>query len=133
MRYLIDTQIAVWAKENNSRLTPAVKSILENPDNEILVSQLSLIELSVKLKIGKLPDFIVSVETFAEQLSSDGFMLLPISDRHIFSYQQIPLYKDHRDPFDRCIIATAYADGLTLISADEQFELYSELIKLIRA
>ena len=132
MRYLIDTQIAVWAKESNPRLTPLAKSILEDGGNEILVSQFSLIELSIKLKIGKLPGFIVSIETFIETLVADGFAVLPVSNRHISTYQNIPLFDEHRDPFDRCLIATAHAEGLPLISADSQFELYKRFIDLIK-
>jgi PIN domain nuclease of toxin-antitoxin system len=132
MRYLIDTQIAVWAKENNPKLTPLAKSILEDSGNEILVSQFSLIELSIKLKIGKLPGFIVSLETFIGTLVADGFAVLPVSNRHISTYHDIPLFDEHRDPFDRCIIATAYAEGLPLISPDSQFERYKSLIELIK-
>ena len=132
MRYLIDTQIAVWAKENNPKLTPGAKSLLEDFHNEILVSQFSLIELSIKLKIGKLPEFIVSIETFIETLVMDGFNILPVSNLHISAYQHIPLYDEHRDPFDRCIIATAHVEGLPLISADSQFERYGSFIDLIK-
>ncbi|MPR33696.1 type II toxin-antitoxin system VapC family toxin [Salmonirosea aquatica] len=132
MRYLIDTQIAVWAKENNLKLTPYVKSLLEDSGNEILVSRFSLIELSIKLKIGKLPDFIINLETFIETLVADGFTLLPVSNRHISTYQDIPLFDEHRDPFDRYIIATAHAEGLPLISADSQFERYESFISLIK-
>lgn len=132
MRYLIDTQIAVWAKENNPKLSLAAKSILEDLDNEILVSQFSLLELSIKLKIGKLPEFIVSIETFADTLSKDGFVIFPIRNRHIFTYQAVPFYEAHRDPFDRAIIAVAYAERLPLISADSQFELYQSFIELIK-
>ena len=124
MRYLIDTKIAVWAKENNPKLAPLVRSLLEDSGNEILVSQFSLIELSIKLKIGKLPGFIVSIETFIETLVEDGFVVLPVSNQHISTYQDIPIFDEHRDPFDRCIIATAHAEGLPLISADSQFERY---------
>lgn len=132
MRYLIDTQIAIWVKENNPRLTNEVKTILENVENDVFVSHFSFIELSIKLKIGKLPDFIVSIETFAETLSDDGFDILPISHQQISAYQAIPLFEDHRDPFDRYIIATAWAEGLILISADDKFDRYNSMIDMIK-
>jgi PIN domain nuclease of toxin-antitoxin system len=34
----------------------------------------------------------------------------------------MPLH--HRDPFDRLIAATAMVEGLTLVTADEAFDLY---------
>lgn len=133
MRYLIGTQIAVWAKENSPRLKLVIRDIIEDIQNDIIVSQFSLIELAIKLKIGKLPDFIIDVETFAESLTNDGFTILPISDQHIFSYQAVPLYSEHRDPFDRSIIAIAYADKMPLISADDQFDRYNSFIELVKA
>ncbi len=132
MRYLIDTQIAVWAKENNPLLTPQGRSLIEDLDNVIFVSQFSLIELAIKLKIGKLPNFVISIENFAESLIEDGFIILPISNQQIFTYQNVPLYSDHRDPFDRSIIATSLANQLTLVSADDQFDRYGSLIDLIK-
>ncbi len=132
MRYLIDTQIAIWAKENNPRLTSKARNIIEDTENEILVSQFSLIELSIKLKIGKLPNFIISIDTFADTLVNDGFNILSITNQQIFSYQNVPFFDDHRDPFDRYIIATAYANNLTLISADDKFDKYASFIDVYK-
>ncbi len=132
MRYLMDTQIAIWAKENNPRLTSRVKIILEDSQNDILVSQFSLIELSIKLKIGKLPNFIISIEAFADALINDGFDILPITNQQIFSYQQIPFFDDHRDPFDRYILSTAFANDLTLITADDKFDRYCSIVDVIK-
>ncbi|WP_374758115.1 PIN domain-containing protein [Fibrella forsythiae] len=44
----------------------------------------------------------------------------------------MPLYEDHRDPFDRLLLATAQAEGFTLLSDDEKFERYASLIEMIR-
>ena len=133
MRYLIDTQIAIWAKENSPRLTPAVRDILEDLDNDIFISQFSLQELVIKHQIGKLPGFIVRVSDFAQQLFDDGFLLLPISNDQLFSYQRIPFYDDHRDPFDRFLAATALAENMIFITADEKLERYQPLIQLLIA
>ena len=110
MQYLLDTQVLIWSLEDNPMLKPSLKSIIENPDNTILVSQFSLMEISIKLKLGKLPDFIVSIEYITNQLLSDGFTILPVLNNHIFSYQSIPFFEDHRDPFDRFLLATALSE-----------------------
>jgi PIN domain nuclease of toxin-antitoxin system len=78
MHYLLDTQIIIWALEDNPKLKPKLRSLIESPDNTVLVSQFSLMEISIKLKLGKLPEFIVSVEYMINQLLSDGFTILPI-------------------------------------------------------
>ncbi|WP_409021323.1 PIN domain-containing protein [Dyadobacter sp. CY261] len=50
---------------------------------------------------------------------------------HIDTYNAIPLYEQHRDPFDRLILATAYAEKMPVVSADENFKYYKELISLV--
>jgi len=131
MQYLLDTQILIWSLEDNPKLKTRLRRLIENPENIIFVSQFSLLEISIKLKLGKLPEFIVSIEYIAEQLLSDGFTILPISNNHIFSYQSVPFFEDHRDPFDRFLLATALADQMPVISVDKNFILYRPLITVI--
>ncbi|MBJ7427459.1 MAG: PIN domain-containing protein [Bacteroidia bacterium] len=57
--------------------------------------------------------------------SNDGFKILPIKDEHITSYLSLPLYENHRDPFDRFLISTALFEKMSIISSDEKFQLYS--------
>lgn len=131
MQYLLDTQILVWSLEGNPKLNSSLREIIENPANTIFVSQISIMELSIKLKIGKLPEFIVSIEHATDQLIEDGFNLLPITNNHIFSYQAIPFFADHRDPFDRFLLATALSEQIPIISIDEKFSLYQSLVTII--
>lgn len=131
MQYLLDTQILVWALEDNPRLKSKHRALLENPDNTILVSQFSLLELSIKFKLGKLPKFIVSIEHITNQLLSDGFTILPILNNHIFAYQSIPLFEDHRDPFDRFLLGTALFEQIPIVSVDENFSLYRTVLSVV--
>lgn len=88
-------------------------------------------EISIKLKLGKLPEFIVSIEYITSQLLSDGFSILPILNNHIFCYQSVPFFEDHRDPFDRFLLATALSEQIPIISVDKNFTLYRPLITVI--
>ena len=131
MRYLLDSQILIWHLQGNPKLKESLRAIIENPLNTILVSHFSLMEMSIKLKLGKLPEFIVSIEYIAEQLLLDGFEILQASANHIFSYQKIPFLEEHRDPFDRFLLATALSEQIPIISNDEKFPLYRPLITVI--
>jgi PIN domain nuclease of toxin-antitoxin system len=131
MKYLLDTQILIWSLEDNPKLKKSLLAIIENPLNTILVSQFTLMEMSIKLKLGKLPEFAISIEYITKQLLLDGFELLQVSDNHIFSYQSITFFEDHRDPFDRFLLATALSEQLPIISADKKFLLYRPLITVI--
>lgn len=61
----------------------------------------------------------------------DGFTYLSIQNEHIYNYKLIPLFTQHRDPFDRLLIAAANADNLIVATSDKNFDLYNELIKVI--
>lgn len=131
MQYLLDTQILIWSLEDNPKLKTSIRTLIENPEHIMFVSQFSLMEISIKLKLGKLPEFIVGVEEVTGQLLQDGFTILPTTNDHIFSYQSIPFFQQHRDPFDRFLLATALSEQIPVISNDENFLLYPPLITVI--
>ena len=131
MKYLLDTQILVWSLEDNPSLHSRTKALIENPDDIMLFTPISLMELSIKLKLGKLPQFIVSIEEITNQLITDGFDLLPIHLSHIYTYQTVQLFEDHRDPFDRFLLETALAEQIPIISSDEKFSRYAPNITVL--
>ena len=131
MDYLLDTQIIIWALEDNPKLKTSLRILIEDSNNQIFVSQFSLLELSIKLKLNKLPEFIISIDFFADQFFADGFASLPIKNDHIYAYQSVPFFDEHRDPFDRYLLATALAEQIPIISADEKFLLYQPLVNII--
>ena len=121
----------MWYQEANPLLPQRVLAEIKSMKNRVLFSQISLIEIAVKQKIGKLPDFKASVDMIAGQGIADGFEFLPIDNRHIRNYENIPLFQDHRDPFDRLLIATAEAESASIITADRNFLLYESSIHIL--
>lgn len=73
----------------------------------------------------------VSIDFITEQLLADGFDLLSLKNDHIYAYQSIPFLEEHRDPFDRFLLATALSEQMPIISADEKFLLYQPLVSII--
>ncbi len=95
-----------------------VASIIANPENDVFVSVVSLVEMRIKHSIGKL-----SIPAqLSEKIVEIGFSILPLRDFHTTPLSDLPLH--HRDPFDRMLIAQAQAEGLTLVTADRQFREY---------
>jgi PIN domain nuclease of toxin-antitoxin system len=131
MEYLADTQIVIWAVVSPEKLKPAVQELLQY--NTIWVSQISLFEIVIKQKVGKLPEFTLSIEDLLKQLDHDGFRLLPLKTDHLAAYNSIDLFPQHRGPFDRLLMASAMAENLIIISADEQFQHYVHQIQLVEA
>jgi PIN domain nuclease of toxin-antitoxin system len=132
MRLLLDTHILLWVLEADPQLSNKAKELIRNTANEAFVSIASLFEITIKIKIGKLDTQRTPAEIAQEMNRMLAIQLLPILPHHLDTYQSIPLYEDHRDPFDRLLIATALAENLTLISSDSKFERYTTLISLIQ-
>jgi PIN domain nuclease of toxin-antitoxin system len=131
MKYLIDTQILIWFQLFDDRLKPSVYQLLTNIENIILVSQVSLFEIAIKQKIGKLPNLNKSLGELIEIIENDGFELLNISNKHLKAYDAIPILEYHKDPFDRLILATAFSENIPIVSSDGNFRFYAPQIQLI--
>ncbi len=129
---LIDTQIAFWIVQDSPKLKTKTRDILRIMSDGVFFSQVSLFELSIKQKIGKLPEFNTNIEQIYTQLLENGLQFLPIQNNHIWAYEQIPLVDAHRDPFDRLILATALAEKLPVISSDDKFQYYDSIIEIIK-
>ncbi|MEO7215052.1 type II toxin-antitoxin system VapC family toxin [Mucilaginibacter sp.] len=129
-KYLLDTHALIWFQEGSSRIPYAASAIIQNPDNEILFSQISIFELAIKQRIGKL-SFLVPLEDVYAQALADGFSYVNIQNNHIFQYNQIELFDNHRDPFDRLLIATAIEENAIIISGDDKFKLYENQVKTV--
>jgi PIN domain nuclease of toxin-antitoxin system len=118
--YLIDTHILLWWLFNDSKLTAECSDIIRNPANRILVSSVSAWEIATKYRIGKLPEAKQIVEEYSQILRQAKFIELSISSAHALRAGSLPI--DHRDPFDRMIMAQAELENLPVITYDEAFQ-----------
>ena len=118
MQILLDTHILLWAISDRKKLKPAIFAVIDDPDNLVFISAISLAELRIKHRIGKL-----KLEADLESTVIDsGFSPLPFRMEHAHWLSELPLH--HRDPFDRMLIAQAAEEGLTLITSDKTLSLY---------
>jgi PIN domain nuclease of toxin-antitoxin system len=118
VRILLDSNILYWSIIDPEKISAAVAKILINRDNEAWVSSVSLAELRIKQRIGKLklPD------AFDQEVISLGYKMLPFRHEHSHWLSELPLH--HRDPFDRMLVAQAAEEGLTLLTSDKTLSLY---------
>ena len=126
MRTLPDTQVLVrWLESDSPRLSPAAYEAMENPDNEVLISAVSVWEIVIKKALGKLqvPDDFVTL------LEQSDFVHLPVTYGHALQVANLPML--HKDPFDRLLVAQAQAEGLVLVTTDAKIFQYN--VDTIRA
>jgi PIN domain nuclease of toxin-antitoxin system len=121
-RLLLDTHAMLWFFWGDSRLSTAAKSLIENAENQKLVSIASCWEIAVKVGLGKLDLGESSRSFLSREIARNNFELLPISLEHATTVEGLALH--HRDPFDRLLVAQATIEGLSLVSADVVFDRY---------
>ena len=132
MKYLLDTHVCLWAVAEKQKLSASVTEILEEPENVILYSQVSLLEIAIKYQTGKLSDFNVSMEVFHRTLQEKGFTPLRITDEHLYAYFDCNFFSEqHRDPFDRCLLAIADFEKAMFVTKDDKFQLYKNRISIV--
>jgi PIN domain nuclease of toxin-antitoxin system len=83
MRFLLDTHTFIWYVTDNSRLSNQVLELINDENNEILLSVASLWEIAIKQNLGKL-SFNQPFEIFiTQQLNLNDFRLLDIKISHV--------------------------------------------------
>jgi PIN domain nuclease of toxin-antitoxin system len=118
---LLDTHALLWWMESDSRLSTEARRAIEDPETQVLVSAGSLWEIAIKHRNGKLkaPNL---VNDFQKELDTAGFVELPISARHAVRAALLPT--NHKDPFDRVLIAQAEIESVPIVTRDSMFDDY---------
>ena len=122
MRVLVDTHTFIWALLHDRRLSSKAKQILRSYDYELVFSLVSLWEIAIKMKTGKLNTLGSSVSYIHDEVNAYGMELLPIRYEHVLALESLPVH--HSDPFDRLLIAQALAESLPILTDDKKFRLY---------
>ena len=118
---LLDTHSLLWWLDNDDRLSRRAREAIQNPITPVLVSVGSLWEIAIKQQLGKLKASNL-VNNFQKELDDAGFVELPISGVHAIRAAVLPI--NHRDPFDRLLIAQAEIENVPIVSRDSQFDSY---------
>lgn len=131
MRYYLDTNILIFMKMGQlDELSHGVKETLQDYGNLLYTSSVCVHEFVHLCQIGKLrtsKKAAVDPVTFIDWLHEMGIKVVYVEERHLQKMAELPLRKDHHDPFDRLIIAQAIADGFDIITSDRQFANYRKL------
>jgi PIN domain nuclease of toxin-antitoxin system len=125
MNLILDTHILLWALATPAKIPRSFRERLELPSNTVMFSAVSILEIAVKLQIGRfeLPFGADGVAAGAERM---GFRELPVTAAHAAGVQRLPLH--HRDPFDRLLIAQATNVPARLLTVDRVLAKYSDLV-----
>ncbi|WP_343714537.1 type II toxin-antitoxin system VapC family toxin [Inquilinus sp.] len=127
MKYLLDTQLLLWAAvsggaiETAGGLSTAAAVLIDDPANELIFSAVSIWEVAIKAGLGR-PDFSVNPYLLRRGLLDNGYSELAITGAHAAAVIGLPDH--HKDPFDRLLVAQATIEGVTLLTADARLATY---------
>jgi PIN domain nuclease of toxin-antitoxin system len=128
MKLLLDTHLAFWWQTGSPKLAHQARQLIEESAEPVLVSRVSLWELAIKSGIGKLE---IDLPTFAAQVEAMGFSWLPIENAHILQLSHLPLFADHKDPFDRLLVAQSLSEPLILLTVDDKLARYGSTVRVV--
>jgi PIN domain nuclease of toxin-antitoxin system len=120
VRLLLDTHTFLWWLDGDRRLPARVRRRIGDPSTAVYVSAATAWEITTKFRIGKLPGAEAVAADVGGAIAAQGFTPLDISIRHAEHAGR--LAGDHRDPFDRMLIAQSRLEGVQLATGEELFD-----------
>jgi len=116
VRLLLDTHVLVWWFAGDLRVPQRLRDLVSVSDTVVHVSAATAWELATKHRLGKLPEAALLVEGFFDFIDRCNFVRLPVTVEHGHRAGLLP--GDHKDPFDRMLVAQALIEDLELVTAD---------------
>lgn len=127
MRFLLDTQLVLWWLNDAPQLPAAARQAVLHPQAEVFVSTASLWEIVIKASIGKLR---ADIPRLVEVIPAQGFRWLGIEIAHLLELGRLNADEQHRDPFDRLLVAQSRSEPLILLTTDGQLARYGATVRV---
>ncbi len=116
MLLLLDTHILLTLSRGESELFPRfIRDALRSQDNAFFASAVSLWEIAIKHRLGKLA-LAYELEEWPGALAASAIALMDIGLPHLFAEADPP--PETRDPFGRLLLAICHVDKMRLVTLD---------------
>ncbi|MFM8308942.1 MAG: type II toxin-antitoxin system VapC family toxin [Microcystis aeruginosa] len=122
MNILLDSHTLIWFSQNSPQLSSSAIKILEDRNNLLFLSLVSVWKIQIKVQLGKLNLDISLAEIVKDQTKINDVQILPLKLSHIWTLDTLPYY--HKDPFDRLLISQAITENLIILGVDSVFDSY---------
>ncbi|AEF84746.1 PIN domain protein [Treponema primitia ZAS-2] len=126
MKLLLDSHTLLWSIGKSDELSKKVIQELEDTNNDILVSAVSLWELALKQSIGKLVLSSFDIKDIPYYCKKMGFELIPLNPVEALESFALAQKEKHKDPFDRMLIYQCIRNNYIFVSRDTKNELYKK-------
>lgn len=128
MNILLDTHIAIWAITDDPRLSERAREIILDIGNNIYISAVSTLEVNNKRK-SRNNNLEFTTEEFIACCEEAGYIQLPLESRHIAAENSLRWANEgaeHKDPYDRILLAQAKTENMHLLTHDQMIPMYDE-------
>ena len=128
----LDTMALLYYVSDSPRLPAILREEIVSTET-VYVSVASIWEIGIKGNLGRFrvgwSEFSSSaaLETLVATCRSEKFLVLPINADHACVAPFLP--GDHKDPFDRMIVAQAVERNATLLSNDAALDMLSPALR----
>ena len=117
MKFILDTHIWIWSLLAPIKLDNNVAEVLENNDNELFISPITIWETLILAEKGR-----IELCPSPEEWVTVALERSPVKEAklsHAIAIKSRSVDLPHKDPADRFIAATALEYDLTLITVDK--------------
>ena len=128
MNLLLDTHLLLWIAGAPGQLSDSARTLIEDQNNNLFFSVVSLWEISIKSGLGR-ADFQADARVLRRGLMDNGYQELAITGEHAVYVQSLPPL--HKDPFDRMLISQSAVEGFVLLTSDELVSQYQGAIQKV--
>ncbi|UQX10973.1 type II toxin-antitoxin system VapC family toxin [Candidatus Mycobacterium methanotrophicum] len=129
MNVLLDTHTLLWLASNPSDVDASALAIIADSDTNLWVTAASAWEIAIKTRLGRL-DGEALLSAWTDIVSDMSTTELPIESPDAILAGRLPW--EHKDPFDRVIVAQALRRNLTIATRDAKI-LDAGLAAVMRA
>ena len=122
MKVLLDTHTVLWFWWDDPQLSPAAKTMIEDPSVHKYVSLAVPWEVAIKVSLKKLDLGGPYQGFFWQHMQRTYFDYLGFREEHFEGLLDLP--KHHGDPFDRMMISQSLRESMPIVSNDVKFDAY---------
>jgi PIN domain nuclease of toxin-antitoxin system len=124
-KLLLDTHVWIWLMLGDERLNLSFRHAVEQYEEGILISAISVWELGMLLERKRIQLEIDCLDWVEQALASSNIDLLPLTPRIAIQSTRLPETL-HGDPADRILIATAHEYNAILVTHDQKILDYGK-------
>jgi PIN domain nuclease of toxin-antitoxin system len=117
MNVLLDTHTLLWLVSAPSDVDASALAVIADPNTNVWVTAASAWEIAIKTRLGRL-DGEALLSAWADIIAGMSTTELPIESPDAILAGRLPW--DHKDPFDRVIVAQALRRNLTIATRDSK-------------